>query len=131
MIELSKQELIDEFRKVKAHTENDVILNHTDYLHFVEAQGSAFIDKYINNNESVLEDALSILCQSNSDTLANENCVFLYFHISSQYTIDDVVKNMDIVYDTCNEESAIAFSIAFNSERDKDFLEVTLIMTGV
>ena len=72
-------------------------------------------------NKSVILHAMSTLCQLNSSILANENCVFLYFHISSEYTVDDIVKNMDIVYDTCNDESDMA----------KDFAEVTMISTGV
>ncbi len=55
----------------------------------------------------------------------------VYSCISSQYIIEDVVKNMDIVYDTCNEESDIAFSIAFNNVLAKEFVEVVMIITGV
>ena len=131
MIKLSKQELINEFHKVKAHTTKDLLLSHTDYLHFIEAEGSAFVDKYSKSNLSVIEDSLSTLCQSNSDILASENCVFLYFHISSHHSVEDSTNHMDIVYDTCNEESDIAFSVAFDDDIAKDFAEVVMIVTGV
>lgn len=131
MIKLSKQELIDEFKKVKAYSTKDVLLSHTDYLHFIEAEGSAFFDRYSKSNLSVIEDSLLTLCQSNRDILASENGVFLYFHISSHYLVEDITNHMDVVYETCNEESDIAFSVAFDDDIAKDFAEVVMIVTGV
>ncbi len=118
---------INKFRKLKTENNRDVILSHTDYIHFMEPEGISYIDKYTTKGKSAIENALVTLCKLNNDILVIESCVFLYFNISSHYEVDDIIKQMNTVYDTCHEES----DIAFDNKLEKELVKVVMILTSV